>query len=65
MQVFHIFFILKDSQENMAHWLPVEPERRLEEQQLTKLGRNYQQDGMYLQSRNSCRKVPLQEKVFR
>ncbi len=41
----------------------VEPGRRFEGQQFTKLGKKYQHDWMYIQSINSkktCRKVPLQ-----
>jgi hypothetical protein len=41
----------------------VEPERTLEGQQFTKLGRKYQHDLLYLKSINTnktCRKVPLQ-----
>ncbi len=36
----------------------VEPERRLEEQQFTKLDRKYQHDCMYLQSINSDKPLP-------
>ncbi len=36
----------------------VEPERRLEGQQFTKLGRKYQHDWLYLQSINSDKPVP-------
>ncbi len=36
----------------------VEPERRLECQQFTKLGRKYQHDWMYLQSINSDKHLP-------
>ncbi len=36
----------------------VEPERRLEGQQFTKLGRKYQQDWQYLQSINSDNHLP-------
>ncbi len=47
----------------------VEPERRLEGQQFTKLGRKYQHDWLYLQFKNSnkhtCCKIPLQVNYFR
>jgi hypothetical protein len=36
----------------------VEPERRLEGKQVTKLGRKYQHDGLYLQSINSDKHLP-------
>jgi hypothetical protein len=36
----------------------VEPERRLEGQQFTKLGRKDQRDGMYLHSTNSDKHLP-------
>ncbi len=35
-----------------------EPERRLEGQQFTKLGRKYQRDWLYLQSINSDKHLP-------
>ncbi len=44
-----------------------EPEKRLEEQQFTKLGRKYQHDWLYLQSINSDKyllQVPLQVKFL-
>ncbi len=37
----------------------VEPERRLEGQQFTKLGRKYQRDWMYLESINSDKHLPF------
>ncbi len=36
----------------------VEPERRLERQQFTKLGRKYKHDWLYLQSINSDKHLP-------
>ncbi len=43
----------------------VEPDRRLEGRQFTKPGRKYQHDWLFLQSINSCHKVPLQVNFFR
>ncbi len=46
---------------NIPYPLPggrVEPERRLEGQQFTKLGRKYQHDSLYLQSINSDKHLP-------
>ncbi len=44
----------------------VEPERRLDGQQFTKLCPKYHHDiGLYLQSINTCRKTPAQANIFR